>query len=70
MSGKAAGLYLHLPFCYRVCPYCDFAVRLGGREKRARFVETLVRDKGLFSFEKRRNEFELLAKLKLHVNRQ
>ena len=22
----AVGIYLHLPFCERVCPYCDFAV--------------------------------------------
>jgi putative oxygen-independent coproporphyrinogen III oxidase len=23
-SGQAAGLYIHIPFCRRKCPYCDF----------------------------------------------
>ena len=36
------GLYLHIPFCSAICPYCDFAVLTGGRERRARFVEHLV----------------------------
>ena len=28
-----AGLYLHIPFCKRVCAYCDF-YSLSGRERR------------------------------------
>ncbi len=35
------GLYLHVPFCSAICPYCDFAVLTGGPEKRRRFVSTL-----------------------------
>jgi oxygen-independent coproporphyrinogen-3 oxidase len=35
------GLYLHLPFCSAICPYCDFAVLTGGAERRARFVGAL-----------------------------
>ncbi len=42
MSGEPAGLYLHIPFCSAICPYCDFAVRVGRREKRRRFVDTLL----------------------------
>lgn len=37
-----SGLYLHIPFCSAICPYCDFAVLTGGPEKRARFVEHLL----------------------------
>ncbi|NOY69565.1 MAG: radical SAM family heme chaperone HemW [Deltaproteobacteria bacterium] len=24
MAGKPAGIYVHIPFCVRKCPYCDF----------------------------------------------
>ena len=36
------GLYLHVPFCSAICPYCDFAVLTGGPEMRARFAESLL----------------------------
>ena len=44
MSGSVtrAGLYLHIPFCARVCPYCDFAVRKGDAARRRRFSAALV----------------------------
>ena len=42
MSRPHAGLYLHIPFCARICPYCDFAVRTGDAARRKRFVETLL----------------------------
>lgn len=38
------GLYLHIPFCSAICPYCDFAVLTGGPEARARFVESLLEE--------------------------
>ena len=44
----APGLYVHVPFCRRVCPYCDFAVApLGGRAAARRFAdyrEALLRE--------------------------
>lgn len=44
----APGLYVHVPFCRRVCPYCDFAVApLGGRAASRRFAdyrEALLRE--------------------------
>ena len=39
-----AGLYIHVPFCARVCPYCDFAVRTGNERKRREFVAGVCRE--------------------------
>lgn len=51
MKGEpsAPGLYLHIPFCSAICPYCDFAVLTGGPERRARFTDHLIREIGMWS---------------------
>ena len=41
-SLDAPGLYVHVPFCTSVCPYCDFAVTIAGERRRSSFVEALV----------------------------
>jgi oxygen-independent coproporphyrinogen-3 oxidase len=49
----AAGLYLHIPFCDSVCPYCDFAVTIAGDQRRRAYLDALdleigvARDHGL-----------------------
>jgi len=42
------GLYLHIPFCSAICPYCDFAVLTGGAERRTSFVEHLLSEIGMW----------------------
>jgi oxygen-independent coproporphyrinogen-3 oxidase len=37
-----AGLYVHVPFCTSVCPYCDFAVTIAGAERRASYLDALT----------------------------
>lgn len=46
---EAAGLYLHVPFCARVCPYCDFAVRTGDAARQRRYVEHLLAEIDLWA---------------------
>jgi oxygen-independent coproporphyrinogen-3 oxidase len=48
LTEPAAGLYLHVPFCSRVCPYCDFAVRTGDAARRRRYVEHLLAEIALY----------------------
>ena len=43
------GLYLHIPFCSAICPYCDFAVLTGGPEKRRRFADHLTSEISLWA---------------------
>ncbi|MFN7962287.1 MAG: radical SAM family heme chaperone HemW [Thermoanaerobaculia bacterium] len=42
LAVASPGLYVHLPFCSAVCPYCDFAVARASEGRRLRFVESLL----------------------------
>lgn len=46
---NAAGLYVHVPFCTSVCPYCDFAVTIAGVERRQKWVEGIIRESEMYS---------------------
>lgn len=38
------GLYIHLPFCSALCPYCDFAVVVGRAETHERYAAALLEE--------------------------
>jgi oxygen-independent coproporphyrinogen-3 oxidase len=44
-----AGLYIHVPFCTSVCPYCDFAVTIAGKQRRQGWVDGVVREAQMYS---------------------
>jgi len=41
-AGEWVGAYVHIPFCRRVCPYCDFAVVEGAGDLRAPYLDALT----------------------------
>ena len=52
----APGLYVHVPFCSAICPYCDFSVLRAGMPARKRFVDHLVAEVALAACEIRQPE--------------
>lgn len=61
MDDPSLGIYLHIPFCERICPYCDFAVvrsRPLAHEVEARYVEALLAELALRSAELRGRRLE------------
>jgi coproporphyrinogen III oxidase-like Fe-S oxidoreductase len=36
------GVYVHVPFCSALCPYCDFAVVVGRRDLHKRYCDALI----------------------------
>ncbi len=57
----APGLYIHVPFCARVCPYCDFAVQTGGPKKRSAYVDSLVQEIGAWGARVRGDAHEIVG---------
>ena len=41
-AGSWRSAYVHIPFCARVCPYCDFAVVAGQDDQTVRYVNAVV----------------------------
>ncbi|MBA2290580.1 MAG: radical SAM protein, partial [Chloroflexia bacterium] len=38
------GIYIHIPFCSHICPYCDFTTYAGKEPLIPRYVASLARD--------------------------
>lgn len=52
LAGRGAPirhLYLHLPFCERICPYCDFTTAVGAGADAEAFLASLEREMGLLA---------------------
>lgn len=47
-SSPAPGLYIHVPFCTSVCPYCDFAVLIGHEERRQAWLLALLKEMAMY----------------------
>lgn len=43
-SDSAAGIYVHVPFCARQCPYCDFAVDVRRSIPHQEYADALLRE--------------------------
>ena len=41
---RALGIYVHVPFCARVCPYCDFAVTATRRIPHEAYADALMEE--------------------------
>jgi oxygen-independent coproporphyrinogen-3 oxidase len=48
-TDAGAGLYIHVPFCASVCPYCDFAVTIAGDDRREAWVDGVVREAAMYT---------------------
>jgi oxygen-independent coproporphyrinogen-3 oxidase len=44
LTAEPAGLYVHVPFCSAICPYCDFAVARGRAGDTGAYVAALLRE--------------------------
>jgi oxygen-independent coproporphyrinogen-3 oxidase len=48
MTTKIRHIYVHIPFCARICPYCAFYKDLLDRSQTSRFCEALLRELELY----------------------
>ena len=46
-------LYIHVPFCHRICPYCSFYKHTFGDINQSELVESLLKE-----LSQRKNQYE------------
>src|SRR6476659_2115222 len=65
-SGKAVSpirhLYVHIPFCARICPYCAFYKDLLDRSQTSRFCDALLRELALHESHQRTGDRRYLLR--------
>lgn len=49
LVGLIEHLYIHIPFCPNICPYCAFYKESAGRERVERFLDALLKDAGTWA---------------------
>lgn len=42
------GLYIHIPFCNKICSYCDFTKRVSNKYIKAKYVDALLKELELY----------------------
>ena len=41
---KKLGLYIHIPFCNKVCPYCDFNKMVASDDLKEKYIKALIKE--------------------------
>jgi len=47
LRGPVGALYIHVPFCFHKCHYCDFYSFVDSQDRQGPFVDCLIRELGL-----------------------
>ena len=42
------GLYIHIPFCNKICSYCDFPKRVSKKETKEKYIDYLLKEIDLY----------------------
>ena len=42
------GLYIHIPFCRKICSYCDFTKRVSSEPMMERYIDSLIKEFDLY----------------------
>ena len=42
------GLYIHIPFCHKICSYCDFVKRVSTIDTIDKYIDTLIKEIELY----------------------